>query len=192
MTVQRRNKVNDGRTKQGRAAAMLAAQQGNTITLNGATGVTLEPLASAPKSSETANTADPVAKTHRRKRASVGGFQLKLDAPQRAGFVRRFVKNDPSRIMRMQELGYDFAEADTRTDDLGTRITRHAGKGEFGQPEHLVLMETPEDQYAIGVAEKEEQRLPFEQALRAGHATDGELTNRNERTSQGSLTHSGG
>lgn len=132
---------------------------------------------------------DAVAPKFRRQRASTGGFKLKLDAPKRPGFVRRFVKNDPSRILEMHNLGYDFAEADTRTDDLGSRITRYAGKGEHGNPEHLVLMETPVSEYAIGVAEKEEQRQPFEQALRAGRATDGNLTDSYQISEKSSLSH---
>lgn len=128
----------------------------------------------------------------RRPRAAVGGMRLKLTAPSRPGFVRRFVKNDPTRILEMQEMGYDFAEANTNTDSLGTRITRHAGKGENGQPEQLVLMETPESEYAKGVIEKEEQRQPFEQAIRAGRPTSGELTDPYEpRYDRSSLTHTG-
>lgn len=148
------------------------------------------PEAHAPIVVQTAPATDAVAPKYRRTRASTGGMKLKLTAPQRPGFVRRFVKNDPSRILEMRALGYDFAQADTHTDGLGTRITRHAGKGEFGQPEQLVLMETPESEYAIGVQEKEEQRQPFEQALRAGRATDGELTDQYRlKDNPSSVTH---
>lgn len=136
-----------------------------------------EPAAPAAEPvSALADASDATPPKFRRKRASTGGIKLKLHAPQRPGFVRRFVKNNASRILEINELGYDFATADTKTDGMGSHIERHAGKGEFGEPEHLVLMETPESEYAVGVAEKEEQRKPFEQALRAGRATDGELT----------------
>lgn len=166
----------DRRTKEFKAAqaAEVAPVRRRATTEAGAASVVAQPAPSALVAA-TAPT-DAVAPKFRRQRASTGGMKLKLDAPKRPGFVRRFVKNDPSRIMAMHGLGYDFAEADTRTDDLGTRITRYAGKGEHGNPEHLVLMETPASEYAIGVAEKEEQRQPFEQALRAGRATSGELT----------------
>lgn len=122
----------------------------------------------------------PTPKTQRRKRGQVAGFRLKLDAPQREGFVRRWVENSPTRIAAMQELGYDFAqdkaaEGRARTDGVGTRITRHSGKNDDGSPQHLVLMETPAEEYAVGVAEKEERLKPFEEALRAGADTTGRL-----------------
>lgn len=123
---------------------------------------------------------DPTPKTQRRKRGQVAGFRLKLDAPQREGFVRRWVDNSPTRIAEMQELGYDFvldkaAEGKARTDGLGTRIARHAGKQDDGSPQHLVLMETPIEEYRVGEAEKEERLKPFEEALRAGADTTGRL-----------------
>ena len=127
----------------------------------------------------TAETA-PVPKSQRRRRSSVGGLKQKLAAPQRKGFVRRWVDDDPSRIMELEELGYTLAsdragEGDARTDGLGSRITRHAGKRENGQPHHLVLMECREDDYAQGTAEKEEALKPFEEAIRAGADTTGRL-----------------
>lgn len=134
---------------------------------------------------------DAVPKTLRRKRASTGGLKLKLEAPKREGFVRRFVLNDPSRIIAMQELGYQFADADTRTDGLGKRIERHAGKDESGAPQRLILMETPVSEYAVGVTEKEEHLKPFEQALRAKRDTTGKLEDAYEPANSSSISHSG-
>lgn len=119
-------------------------------------------------------------KTKRRKRGQVAGFRLKLDAPQREGYVRRWVENSPTRIAAMQDLGYDFVqdaagEGKARTDGVGTRISRHSGKNDDGSPQHLVLMETPAEEYAVGVREKEERLKPFEDALRAGADTTGRL-----------------
>lgn len=123
---------------------------------------------------------DPIPAGRRRRRASVGGFTTKLDAPKRPGYVRRFVLNDPSRIIALQELGYEFVEDragedDKRTDGLGTRISRHAGRDEVGRPTQLILMETPEEEYAVGVAEKEERLKPFEDAIRRGDDPTGGL-----------------
>jgi hypothetical protein len=36
-------------------------------------------------------------------------------------------------------------------------------------------METPEDQYQIGVSEKEERLRPFEEAIKAGEDTTGRV-----------------
>jgi hypothetical protein len=104
--------------------------------------------------------ADATPKTHRRRRASVGGFRLKLDAPQREGYVRRWVDDSPNRIAEMHDLGYDFAQEkagkdEARTDGIGSRVTRIAGKRDNGSPHHLVLMETPVSEFEIGKAEKE-------------------------------------
>jgi hypothetical protein len=43
----------------------------------------------------------------------------------------------------MHELGYDFAERDTRTDGQGTRIERNVGTHPNGEPKLAYLMETP-------------------------------------------------
>lgn len=119
-------------------------------------------------------------KTTRRRRAPVGGFKQKLDAPQRAGYVRRWVDDNPVRINEMRELGYDFVQEQAatgakRTDGLGSRISRMAGKRDDGSPHHLILMETPNEEYEIGRQEKEEALKPFEEALRAGADTTGRL-----------------
>jgi len=124
--------------------------------------------------------ADPVPRTQRRRRASTGGFALKLDAPQRPGYVRRFVNGDPARIRAMEELGYTLVtetagEGSSRTDGQGTRISRHAGKDENGAPFQTYLMETPEEEYAFGLADKEDARKPFEEAIRRSADTTGQV-----------------
>lgn len=113
---------------------------------------------------------EAVPRGSRRRRGSVGGFSYKLDAPQREGFVRRFVNDDPARIRQLEELGYTIVnqtagEGEARTDGQGTRITRHAGKDENGKPFQTVLMETPITEFEVGLKDKEEARKPFEQAI---------------------------
>lgn len=113
----------------------------------------------------------------RRKRAAVGGFQTRLDAPQKPGMTMRWVNDEPGRIEHMHELGYDFAERETRSDNLGTRVSRNVGTHPNGAPKQAFLMETPDDQYAIGVAEKEERLTPFEEAIQRGLDTTGKVEN---------------
>ena len=130
----------------------------------------------------------------RRRRASTGGFRQKLDAPQREGFVRRWVDDSPARVMEMQELGYDFAheQAGTgakRTDGQGSRISRMGGKRDDGSPHQLVLMETPASEYAVGAKEKEDALKPFEDALRAGADTTGRLQDTYTPSERSSITH---
>ena len=133
-------------------------------------------------------------KSQRRRRAAVGGFKQKLDAPQRKGFVRRWVDNDPSRIMAMEELGYSLVaeragEDEARTDGLGSRIQRHGGKRDNGQPQALVLMECRAEDYAQGVQEKEDQLKPFEDAIRAGESTTGRIADGYKPSDRSSIAH---
>jgi hypothetical protein len=115
-------------------------------------------------------------KTTRRRRASVGGFQTRLDAPQKPGMVMRWVNDVPGRIAKMQsEMAYDFAERETRTDGEGSRIARFAGTGPNGEPIMAYLMETPVEEYEVGVKEKEERLKPFEEAINRGEDTTGRV-----------------
>jgi hypothetical protein len=121
-------------------------------------------------------TGEATPQPQRRRRASTGGFRLKLDAEERPGFVRRFVNADPLRIKEMQELGYSVvggaSDGRKRTDGLGTTIARHAGKDDTGKAYQAVLMETPDDLYRQGVTEKEDGRKAFEDTIRRGLKTD--------------------
>lgn len=137
----------------------------------------------------------PTPKSQRRRRSSVGGLKQKLDAPQRKGFVRRWVDNDPSRIMSMEELGYalvsDKAGEDaSRTDGQGSRISRHAGKRDSGEPHQLVLMECRQDDYDLGVKDKEDSLRPFEEAIRAGADTTGRMTDTYAPNARSAISHS--
>jgi hypothetical protein len=142
---------------------------------------------------ETPATPEP----QRRRRPSTGGFALKLDAPTRPGYVRRFVNGDPARIAEMHELGYSFvtdpvsAEGKARTDGKGTRITRHAGKLDSGAPMQAVLMETPDKLHAEGLAEKETARKPFEDAIRRSQDTTGQVEGAYAPSTRSTITNSG-
>lgn len=138
---------------------------------------------------------DATPRSGRRRRGSTGGFALKLDAPQRPGFVRRFVNDDPARIQRLEELGYTMVneragEGNARTEGQGTRISRHAGKDENGKPFQTVLMETPISEYEIGLEDKEEGRKPFEDAIRRSADTTGQVPDAYQ-PGQSTIRHSG-
>lgn len=131
----------------------------------------------------------------RRRRASAGGFALKLDATERPGFTRRFVNADPRRIQRMKELGYSIvsdAEGDdrNRTDGLGATISRHAGTDAEGKPFHTILMETPNKLYEEGELEKEAERKKFEETIHRGLKTE-DTPDGAYIPSRSSITHSG-
>lgn len=123
---------------------------------------------------------DATPRASRRKRGPVGGFTLKLDAPARSGFVRRFVNDDPARIRAMEELGYTLvneraSDGASRTEGQGTRISRHAGKDENGKAFQTVLMETPVEEYQLGLEDKEQARKPFEDAITRSADTTGQV-----------------
>lgn len=127
------------------------------------------------------NSDAPVEKALRRPRGQVLSSKMKLDAPQREGFVRRFVVNTPARVMEMERMGYQLAtekagEGISRTHGVGTRIERMGGTTDKGEPMGMILMETPKEEYALGLKDKEDALKPFEAALRAGKDTQGRLT----------------
>lgn len=130
----------------------------------------------------------------RRRRAPMSALQQKLKAPERKGWVRRWVNNDPARIEHMKELGYDLVNdragtgENTHTDGLGTRLERYAGKRESGEPYNLVLMECRQEDYDLGVREKDEAGRAVEAAINAGVDTTGRLTQQYTPSTRSSIT----
>lgn len=107
--------------------------------------------------------------TRRRKRADVNGQHLKLAAPAREGYQRRWVNDKPGRLAMFQKLAYDFVEdASIESDGTDSRIRRTVGTQEGGAPQYSYLMETPLEEYQHGVDEKEESRATFEAAINRG------------------------
>jgi len=77
------------------------------------------------------------------------GKQKKLIAPQRPGFVRRFVNDVDNRIEQFKLAGYKPVEGNFSTSEqskdvsiMGSQIRRHVGRGVYA-----VLMEIQEDWY---------------------------------------------
>lgn len=119
--------------------------------------------------------ASPVT-TRRRKRGSVGGFVSKLDAPLREGETRRWVNDDGNRIAEVRELGYEFvSEKGIQTADPGSRVSRLVGTKANGEPLHAYLMETPDELFAQGQAEKEAANQLIDEAITAGRDSTGRM-----------------
>lgn len=120
-------------------------------------------------------TPEPVPAGQRRRRASTGGHSLKLAAPQREGFTRRWVNDDGNRIADAHDLAYDYVnEAGITSTDTGTRISRLVGTKANGEPLRAYLMETPNEQLAAGVAEKEAHNRQIDDAIAAGRDSTGQ------------------
>lgn len=142
------------------------------------------PNAAKPAPVETAQSVAPaemtvaaaVAPSARRRRASVGGFEQKLRAPQRQGFVRRWVNDTGNRVADMEELAYAFVhEQGIKTDGPDTRVRRLTGTKPNGDPQFSYLMETPEHEYAFGVQDRESQLALTDEAINSGRDINGAL-----------------
>ena len=125
----------------------------------------------APEAQETA--ANP---SKRRRRASVGGHATKLEAPARPGFTRRWFNDLNNRIAEGDDLAYDHVtEQGIKTDDPSSRVRRLVGTKANGEPLYAYLMETPDELYAEGVAEKEARANEIDKAIRAGRDSTGQM-----------------
>lgn len=100
-----------------------------------------------PKKTADDQVADARARRERR-RGEIGSGNFKLAAPQRPGFVRRWVNDVVGRVDQFRENGWDVVQED------GTD-SRHVG----GQknPLKAVLMELPEEFYREDQAKKLER-----------------------------------
>lgn len=124
----------------------------------------------------------------RRRRASVGGHAMKLAAPARAGFTRRWFNDMNNRIASAEELAYEFVtEPGIETHDPSSRVSRIVGTKANGEPLRAYLMETPYELYAEGVAEKEDRNAEVDQAIRAGQDSTGQHRS-DGYVGQGSIT----
>jgi hypothetical protein len=124
----------------------------------------------------------------RRRRASVGGLAMKLAAPTRKGFVRRWFNDDGNRIDDAKELGYDYVtDPGIKSSDAGSRISRLVGTKANGEPLRAYLMETPDELYAEGVSEKESHNRQVDEAIVTGRDSTGQLTG-NEVYGHGSIS----
>lgn len=119
-----------------------------------------------------------VTATKRRRRASVGGFHLKLSAPERKGFVRRWFNDKPGRIAEAEELAYEHVtETGIKSDSPDSRVRRLVGTQD-GEPLYAYLMETPDEEYQAGRDELEERHRQVDQAIREGREMDkGRISN---------------
>lgn len=140
--------------------------------------------ANTPEVTEEAVSAPP----KRRRRASVGGHAMKLQAPVRPGYTRRWFNDSGNRIAEAIDLGYEFTtEQGIKTDDPSSRVSRLVGTKANGDPLKAYLMETPDELYAEGVAEKEAHNRQIDEAISAGSPTDGPIGPASETYGSGSI-----
>jgi hypothetical protein len=124
----------------------------------------------------------------KRRRASVGGHSLKLTAPVREGFVRRWVNDDGNRIADAEELAYEFvSDPAIKSSGEGSRVSRLVGTKANGEPLRAYLMETPVEEYQAGLREKAEHNAKIDEAIRRGVDPTGQIGPESETYGQGSI-----
>src|SRR3972149_5192497 len=124
-------------------------------------------------------------------RALPAGFQplgaptLRLEAPVREGYHRRWIRGNPERIARAMKAGYTFVEPEdthinnfdlggdanaSGSSDLGSRVSVVSGDDldKSGQPGRLYLMECPEEYYEVGRGILADRNESVAEALRGG------------------------
>lgn len=126
---------------------------------------------------------EPMVLTKRRRRSSVGGHAMKLSAPERPGFVRRWFNDNGNRIAdavaEFDGLGYDYVtDTGAQSSDPSSRISRLVGTKPNGEPLRSYLLETPDELYAEGVAEREQIHGQVDQAIVKGSDFTGEMDER--------------
>jgi hypothetical protein len=143
-----------------------------------------------PVSEKTAADAQNLAPTlpGRRRRASVGGHALKLQAPAREGYVRRWVNDNGNRIAHAQELAYDFVQ-DTAIQSTGegSRVSRLVGTKANGEPLRAYLMETPVEEFGAGLDEKEAAVKAIDDAMQTIIDETGKPVPKSEQTGHVSI-----
>lgn len=134
------------------------------------------PRAAAQQETPVIDTPKPIPVAVRKPRSSVAGGNLKLHAPEREGYVRRWVNDKGNRIAELNELGYSLVE-DTgiATHGPGSRINRLAGTHDGGAPLKTFLMETPKHLWEQGMREKEAEREEVDLAINQGRDPSGEV-----------------
>lgn len=124
----------------------------------------------------------------RRRRSSVGGHALKLSAPTREGYTRRWFNDDGNRIADAQELGYEHVtDTAIKSSGPGSSVSRLVGSKANGEPLHAFLMETPNELYAEGVDEKEAYNRLVDQAISDGRDLEGNTGLTKASTSMSSI-----
>ncbi len=113
-------------------------------------------------------------------RLNLGGLpEQKLLAPEKPGFIRRWVNDEGNRLADCQRKGYSFVSQDDVGSELvfstdpGDKISQVVGT-HAGSPLRAYLMEIPEGWHTEDAEEKEASRRETEKQIRsANHGSKG-------------------
>lgn len=133
------------------------------------------PPRQAEEVTEQVETGTPKAKRRRRGALEHGGA-MKLHAPTREGYVRRWANDKGNRIAELEEIGYTLVEErGIDTHGPGSRINRLAGTHDGGAPLKTYLMEIPEAYYREDQQDKDEALKEFDREISEGRDPSGEI-----------------
>lgn len=110
-----------------------------------------------------------------RKRIKLGTRNI-LSAPQKPGFVRRFVNDTGDRIQMFKEAGWNTVDDVNQVGDpklgkpslIGSGANPHVGGGQ-----RAVLMELPEEIYSADRAESQAEITKIENEMKRNSKTEG-------------------
>lgn len=112
-------------------------------------------------------------------RVPVGVQRLKMSAPERKGYVRRWVNDEmDGRCKRFEEGGYQFVEdaklqigelnVGNENRNLGSRVSRVVGTHPNGEPKLAYLMEIKKEFYDEDQRAKEKINREIDDAIKSG------------------------
>lgn len=112
-------------------------------------------------------------------RVPVGVQRMKMSAPERKGYVRRWVNDEmDGRVQRFKEGGYQFVEdaklqigdhnIGNENKNLGTRVSRVVGTHPNGEPKLAYLMEIKKEFYDEDQRAKEKINREIDDAIKSG------------------------
>ena len=110
-----------------------------------------------------------------RKRVKLGTRNI-LSAPQKPGFVRRFVNDTGDRVQMFKEAGWNTVDDVNQVGDpklgkpslIGSGANPHVGGGQ-----RAVLMELPEEIYSADRAESQAEITKIENEMKRNSKTEG-------------------
>lgn len=104
----------------------------------------------------------------RSKRVLLGGTSLKLDAPKRNGYVRRWFNDAEGRVETAEQAGYSFVHDGRAESEQPVRVRRRVGTNADGTPLYAYLMEKPEEFYQEDQALKRQPLDEIDEAIFGG------------------------
>ena len=110
-----------------------------------------------------------------RKRVKLGTRNI-LSAPQKPGFVRRFVNDTGDRVQMFKEAGWNTVDDVNQVGDpkLGTASSIGSGANpHVGGGQRAVLMELPEEIYSADRAESQAEITKIENEMKRNSKTEG-------------------